>query len=257
MAPQILIIKTGTTIQSLLQQGQDFECWFRSGMGLAASNAPVCNLYQGEPLPALENIDGIVITGSPAYVTDLAPWNQVGADYLRAAHDCGIPILGVCYGHQLLAWGFGGTVDFHPGGREIGTVPIELTAAAAQDPLFAGLPSRFKAQVSHLQSVIERPQQAVLLAGNDFEVNHAFRLGETTWCVQFHPEFSAEITRAYIRQRAVDIAKEGLDPDKLLEATEETETASSLLLRFVDIVQYRKAGDQSPPTSANSSSTTS
>lgn len=256
MAMQILIIKTGTTIPSLLEQGQDFEDWFRLGMGLEPAQAPLCNLYLEEPLPALDNIDGIVITGSPAYITDLAPWNQIGADYLRAAHDREIPILGVCYGHQLLAWGFGGTVDFHPGGREIGTAPIELTAAAAQDPLFAGLPSRFKAQVSHSQSVIERPQQAVLLAGNDFEENHAFRLGETTWCVQFHPEFDAGITRAYISQRAEDIAKEGLDPDKLLAAAEETEAASSLLLRFVEFVQNSKAGIQSPPTSANSSSTT-
>ncbi len=236
-AIRILVIKTGTTVKSLLARGEDFELWFRDGMELKQSQVAVCNVYLDEPLPDLGTIDGIVITGSPAFLTDLAPWNFVAADYLRQAHKYGMPILGICYGHQLLAWAFGGRVDFNPRGREIGSVDIDLSEAAETDTLFSGYPSEFCVQVSHLQSVIELPESATLLASNDYDHNHGFRLGERTWCLQFHPEFTAEITRAYIRERATEIAAEGLDPQALLTRVQETETAASLLQRFVSIVE--------------------
>lgn len=237
----ILIIKTGSTISSLLKNGQDFEDWFQFGMGLEAAEVSVCNLHQGEPLPNLDKVSGVVITGSPAFVTDLAPWNFAGADYLREAHAREIPILGICYGHQMLAWAFGGSVDFNPQGREIGTVPVVLSAQAVTDPLFQSLPAQFKVQVSHLQSVLERPHDAVLLASNDFDINHGFRIGRSTWCLQFHPEFDADITRAYIRERSGEITSEGLDPAELLAHVEETATAGSLLLHFARYVRENSA----------------
>lgn len=232
----ILVIKTGTTIDALLRKGEDFEHWFQKGMRLEDDQLSTCEIFNHQPLPALSRVDGIVVTGSPAFLTDLAPWNFVAAEYLRDAHKEGVPILGICYGHQLLAWAFGGKVDFNPRGREIGTVEIELSEGAQDDVLFSGLPARIDVQVSHLQSVIELPANAQLLASNDFDPNHGFRLGERTWCLQFHPEFDAEITRAYIRGRASDIAAEGLMPDSLLANVNETEDASSLLLRFASIV---------------------
>lgn len=234
---QILIMKTGTTIKTLLQEGSDFEHWFQRGMGLENEEVSVCSLHEGESLPPVENFSGIVITGSPAYVTDLAPWNFVGADYLRKAHDRRIPILGICYGHQLLAWAFGGKVGFHPRGREIGTVEVKLTSEAPRDPLFRGLPMQFQAQASHLQSVLELPPEAVLLASNDFDVNHGFRLGESTWCLQFHPEFDAAIIGAYIRERSEEIRSEGLDPDALIDGIVETPISRSLLERFVHLAR--------------------
>lgn len=242
----VLIIKTGNTIDSLLAGGEDFEDWFALGLAHGKQSKDlnaqvmVVESHRGETLPALEKISGLIITGSPAYVTDLAAWNYTVADYVKLAHEAGVPQLGICYGHQLIAWAFGGEVGFHPAGREIGTVPVRLQEPARADSLFGQLPAEFLAQASHLQSVLRLPDSAVLLGGNDFDPNHCFRIGEFTWCAQFHPEFDARIIRAYIKERAGDIAAEGLDPDGLLETVQETPESASLLLRFMEIIERRE-----------------
>lgn len=236
MVKKILIMKTGSTLPSLLAKNEDFEDWFINGSGQEASKFTVCSIHLQEQLPALREISAIIITGSPAYLTDLEPWNETGADYIRMAHASDIPMLGVCYGHQLIAWAFGGKVGFHPQGREIGTVAIRKTADSDSDRLFRQLPREFCAQASHLQSVIDLPVEAVLLAANDFDPNHAFRLGKSTWSVQFHPEFTAAVTAAYIEERSVQIRSEGLDPEALQQNLQATPESAGLLKQFVELV---------------------
>ena len=236
MRDKILIIKTGTTIPSLLDEGGDFEDWFIHGSGQSPDRFICSAVDRDEALPDINDVAATIVTGSSAFLTDLAPWNELVADYLRQLHSQNKPILGVCYGHQVLAWAFGGEVGFHPGGREIGTVDISLTQQSAGDLLFASAPDAFKAQASHLQSVTKLPEDAVLLAKNSFEAHHGFRLGRTTWGVQFHPEFSAHVMRSYIRERKSDIAEEGLDVQDLLMDVEDTPDSAALLARFIEIV---------------------
>lgn len=240
----LLIIKTGETVGPLREQGEDFEDWLIAASGLEPDRCLVRSLHRGETLPPAAAVGAVLVTGSPAYVTDEEPWNFVGAEFLRAARGLRIPVLGICYGHQLLAWTFGGEVDWHPGGREIGTVEARLTAAGRDDPLLGGLPETFAAQSSHLQTVTRLPPEARLLAVGDFEPHHAFRLDETVWGVQFHPEFTARIMRAYIEERREALAAEGLDAEALLAGVRETPDSLGLLRRFAALADGLKP--QSP-----------
>jgi GMP synthase (glutamine-hydrolysing) len=237
MSNTVLIIKTGNTIPSLRAENEDFEDWFIRGTGLGSNRFVCCAVDKGESLPAIDDVVAAIVTGSPAYVTDLAPWNEIAAVYLRLLHEQQKPILGVCYGHQLLAWAFGGVVGFHPKGREIGTIDVELTREAASDLLFDKMPKKFSAQASHQQSVLSLPDEAVLLAKNSFDAHHAFRLGSSTWGVQFHPEFSAHVMSSYIRERRNDIAKEGLNVEELLARVEATPVSASLLQHFSELIK--------------------
>ena len=232
MNKRILILKTGNTIDSLLEQGEDFEDWFIAESARSSEEFVTRSLHNNEDLEDLDTIAGIIITGSPAYVTDEEEWNFVGAEYLRKAYELEIPMLGVCYGHQLIAWAFGGEVDYHPQGREIGTVAIELTAAADEDPLFENLPEEFLVQVSHQQSVTGLPVNAIRLAANSFEPNQAYRLGPYTWGVQFHPEFTADIVKEYICARRDAIESEGINAEGLLEKLQATPFSVNLLQKF-------------------------
>ncbi len=236
--PRVVILKTGTTYPALLETFGDFDSWF------VARLAPELNVHvvdvTADDLPGHpEDWDGIVITGSPAMVSDRAPWSERTAGWLAEAVRAEVPVLGVCYGHQLLAHALGGEAGFHPGGRETGTHTVELLDKAMDDALFKGLPRQFPAQLTHRQSVLRLPENAVLLGRNGFEAHQAFRVGPCAWGVQFHPEFSSGVMRAYLKVQAPDLEKEGLDADGLLANVVDAPEASSLLDRFSQFVMNR------------------
>jgi len=236
--PRVVILKTGTTYPSLRDTFGDFDSWFVARLA-SELNVNVVDVTVDELPGVPHNWDGIVVTGSPAMVSDRALWSERTGHWLADAVKAQIPVLGVCYGHQLLAHALGGEVGFHPGGRETGTHPVELLDAALDDPLFQGLPRRFPAQLTHRQSVLRLPEGATLLARNDFEAHQAFRVGPCAWGVQFHPEFSDEVMRAYLEVQAPDLRKEGLDADALLAGVSSAPEASSLLERFSRVVMNR------------------
>jgi GMP synthase (glutamine-hydrolysing) len=236
MFKKMLIIKTGSTVPSLLEKGEDFEDWIIEGSGLKADRFQTSSVHLGEKLPDINSVSGIIITGSPAYLTDLEQWNFIAAEYLHQAYQLAIPMLGICYGHQLIAWAFGGEVDFHPRGREIGTVQIELTGESTADLLLKNPPDVFPVQASHQQTVCRLPPEAILLAANEFDPHHCFRLGACTWGVQFHPEFSAEVIAEYILARQQAITEEGLDAAALLDQLQASPESAALLKQCARIV---------------------
>jgi GMP synthase (glutamine-hydrolysing) len=232
----LAIIKTGSTFPTIKQQFGDFENWIIAACVLPTEKVLVVNVHEGDALPPITQLSGIIITGSPAMVTDQQPWMLALAAWLPSVITANLPLLGICFGHQILAQALGGTVDYHPQGREIGTVDISLTAAGKTDKLLGSLPHTFKAHVTHAQSVLTLPSDAHHLAENPFESNHALRLGENAWSVQFHPEFSADIMREYINQQAEALLINGRDINSLQNGVEETRLANGLLKRFMEIV---------------------
>lgn len=199
--PRILIVQAGRTLPAIRARHGDFPEWFRRGLGLARDQVEVVRACDDEGLPEPCAYAGVVVTGSPSMVTQRLAWSESAAAWLARVVDAGMPVLGVCYGHQLLAHALGGRVDYHDSGREIGTVAIECLAAARDDALFGAAPMHFPAHASHQQSVLELPPRAVVLARSAHDPHHAVRYGERAWGLQFHPEFSVDIMRGYLRAR--------------------------------------------------------
>jgi GMP synthase (glutamine-hydrolysing) len=135
-----------------------------------------------------------------------------------------------------LAHALGGTVGNNPAGKEFGTVIAHLNDSAADDPLFSDLSANISVHVCHTQTVLSLPPTARVLAFNDMDGCHAFACGKHAWGVQFHPEFDADITRAYIQEHRQELEAEGQDPDQLIKACIDTPIGNRLLRRFAEIV---------------------
>ena len=230
--PPFLIIETGQPVASMRRHGS-FGHWIRVAAGLDRDDTVVVDVEHGDELPSREGFAGVIVTGSAAMVTDRLPWSEHTAAWLRDAAHAGLPLFGICYGHQLIAHALGGEVGPNEVGREMGTVRIHLRPQAQGDPLFAGLPDAFAAQATHLQSVLRPPVDATVLAHNDHDACHAFRWGEAAWGVQFHPEFSAGHMRGYIRARHDALAREQRCGKQLASEVHATPQARRILRRFI------------------------
>ncbi|HPR64675.1 MAG TPA: glutamine amidotransferase [Thermoanaerobaculia bacterium] len=232
MAAPLLILKTGSTYPEIASGHGDFEDWFiriieSCGAAYEVVDATV-------PFAAdLTRFSGAILTGSLASAYWDEPWIGTIADWIRRAVRSGKPILGVCFGHQMLGRALGGTVRRCTNGLELGTVEIHLTGEGKSDPLFEGLPDTFQAQETHVDEVVTPPPGAHVLAKNSHSAIQAMACGEDVWGVQFHPEITDEIMRSLI----LDLNTKGKlrESDSLLSDIRPTPVAEGILKRFISL----------------------
>ncbi|MFB6298154.1 MAG: type 1 glutamine amidotransferase [Salinirussus sp.] len=148
--------------------------------------------------------DAAVVTGSRASVYWDEPWIGSLKQWVGDAVESGLPFLGVCYGHQLLADVLGGRVE-GMGEYEIGYRTVEHDGSV----LFEGIDREFTAFTTHSDRVVELPPGAERIAVNDYGI-HGFRCGDV-FTVQFHPEYDLETAETVTRAK----------DDQLSEATME------------------------------------
>ena len=266
---KLLIIKTGGTFPIIKGQFGDFEEMIRTAVDLKSEEVVVAPVYKGiEVLPALENIGAIIITGSHSMVTDREEWSEQLKVWLQQIVHFQIPTLGICYGHQILAEAFGGKVDDHPKGIEIGTTTISFTEAGREDTLIGCLSpvlyrsikgsnqgineiiSGIVGHVTHSQTVVKLPKQAVVLANNDFEQHHAFKLNHM-YGVQFHQEFTADIIHAYIDEQRAQLEARGLCVDMIHKTVVDNEYGKQLLQQFILHAGLKKEIPKVPSSASN------
>lgn len=241
----VLIIRTGHAPDRIRARHGDFPQWFQRAARLQAGRVRIVDVAAGEELPAPRLTAGAIITGSGAMVTERLDWSERTAAWVRDAMDIELPLFGVCYGHQLMAHALGGRVDYLPGGREIGTQTITRLAETTPDALLDSAPARFAAHTTHEQAVLEPPPGAVRLARSERDPHQVLRYGEHAISTQFHPEFSAEVMRAYVLHKAGRGARRELQQLDVFRDVAATPEARGLLARFA-----RRAGWLERPASA-------
>ncbi|MEO8985124.1 MAG: glutamine amidotransferase [Rhodanobacter sp.] len=197
----VVILLAGHAPDAIRARHGDFPSWFCRAARLPKSRVRVVNIAAEEALPDIDAIAGAIITGSGAMVTDRLAWSEQTALWIRGAVDRSLPLFGVCYGHQLMAHALGGRVDYLPGGREIGTQLISRCGQAATDRAVQALPSTFRAHTTHEQAVLQAPASAQVLARSARDPHQVLRYGPHALSTQFHPEFSAEVMRAYVLRK--------------------------------------------------------
>ncbi len=154
-------------------------------------------LDEGEELPDWRAYGAVVVMGGAMGAGEEAqhPWLVPEKRLIAAAVAAGLPYLGVCLGAQLLAASLGARVSVARQ-AELGVLSVQLTPAAAEDPVFAGLPAAFETLQWHRETY-ELPAGAVQLARSQDCEQQAFALGRA-YGVQFHLEVDARMMGAWI-----------------------------------------------------------
>jgi GMP synthase-like glutamine amidotransferase len=171
-------------------------------------------LRDGEPLPDLEAIDGVISLGGEQSVLDIErdPMLTAEAAFLREAVEHEIPTLGVCLGAQLLAHTLGGRVLRLPQQR-IEWVPIAPLPAAEGDPVVGSLPDGAVA-LHWNEDGFEPPPGAVELLERPGLTAEAFRYGDCAWGVQFHPEVHDEGLDGWYKAGYAELSAAGITEEQ-------------------------------------------
>ncbi len=151
-------------------------------------------LDHGEQIPAIDGFDGLWVMGGPMDVwqEDVHPWLREEKDFIRdAVVEKGVPFLGLCLGHQLLAEAVGGSVG--PSETpEIGVMPVNQTELGAESIYFDGAPGKIDCLQWHSAEVRSLPPDVKVLATSPACVVQAMSWGPRAFSAQFHVEAEAD-----------------------------------------------------------------
>ena len=149
-------------------------------------------LFEGDRVPPdFDDVDGVISMGGAMDVDqkDAYPWIEQEMNYLRRAHEAGLPIVGICLGAQLIAEALGGTVG-KMDKPEVGWAEVKLAFPGTIDPVYAGIPWQTMQMHMHGCEVKELPADSTPLASSAMCKTQAFKVGLTTYALQYHPEWT-------------------------------------------------------------------
>lgn len=226
----------------LVIQHEDIVGIARLGAWLEDAGAELvtCRPDQGDQIPeGFDGVDGLGVLGGTAAPQEDEHWPWLPA--VRAlqgrAVDESFPALNICLGAQLCAVAY--DVDVLRRERpQVGVHQLRLRPEASQDPLFAGVPAMPKAVLWHQEQISAVPDGAVhLVEGSDAPVQ-AFRLGESSWSLQFHPEPDESTVRTWAEAKGSLVPRAGETVDRVMagyraQASEIEDSFRPLAERFV------------------------
>lgn len=198
---KIGILQTGHAPDALRPDHGDYPDLFQrllAGHGFAYQTWAVVD---GDFPTGPQDADGWLITGSRFGAYEDHPWIAPLEALIRAIHAADVPLVGICFGHQIIAQALGGKVEKFPGGWSVGRNEYDF------DGDIVAL------NAWHQDQVTVRPEGAKVCASSDFCANAALVYGDRIFTVQAHPEFSKPFLADMIEKRG-----RGLVPDLLLDA---------------------------------------
>ncbi|SOC18740.1 type 1 glutamine amidotransferase [Rhodobacter maris] len=201
---RIGILQTGQSPEPLREEAGDYPDMFTA---LLAHPELSFQRYDVEHMqfPAdVHDCDGWLITGSRHGAYEDHAFIPPLEDFIRKAIEAGVPMVGICFGHQIIAQAMGGKVERYEGGWAVGPQTYD----------FEGEPVTLNAW--HRDQVTRRPEGARVIACNDFCANAALVYGETALTIQAHPEFRDAFVEGLITTRGP-----GVVPDPLMAAARE------------------------------------
>jgi len=215
----------------------------------AGARLEVVRPYRGAVVPQPATYDALLVLGGDMGADDDAtvPWLGPLKAHLRDAVAAGVPVLGICLGHQLVAAALGGVVRQSPGGPALGVVPVVWEGAAADDPLFSGVTAAEGVVHWNADVGVTPPRGSTVLATSGDGSVEAARFAPAAWGIQAHPEVDAAVCRQWAEVDREDHLERRVDQEALLATIEGAEAELQrqwrpLGERFAELATARRAG---------------
>ncbi len=196
--------------------------------------------YNNEFPTDLTRYQGIVLAGSPHGAYEDIPWIQREHQLIQEAAALGIPMLGICFGSQILASALCGRDQvFRRSTCDIGYVPMQVATVAHADPVVGGMPDASPMFVWHNDEVRAGHPDMVILASSADCPNQVWRWrDQPIWGVQGHLEISLVHAPAWFADCREVMISDGADVDALLANAVEQTAAQTILQRFADYIAH-------------------
>ncbi len=203
-------------------------------------------VHRGDFPPQPEAFDGWVMTGSVASVNDPDPWVQRLAEQVRWLHDRRVPLVGLCFGHQMVAHALGGRVGPSPQGWRVGVAPTHFhthshtrfhATPAWMDPVQTSI----RLFAAHAEQVLAAPPAARVLGGDDFAPVGAMAVGEHILTTQYHPELSRDFMMALLQANPAP-----WPPELVARAVQQVQEPVDAALFFRWMVRFLEAPRAAP-----------
>lgn len=195
------ILQTGLAPENLTPAMGDYPDMFQRLLADQGFSFATYQVVNGEFPADVHAADGWLITGSRHGVYEDHPWIAPLEQFIRDAYGAHVPLVGICFGHQIVAQAMGGRVERYAGGWAVGPTDYDFNGET------------ITLNAWHRDQVVEKPATAQVIASNDFCANAALLYDDRVLTVQAHPEFRPEFVDGLIQTRG-----KGLVPEAVLSA---------------------------------------
>tara|TARA_B100000614_G_scaffold262807_1_gene298708 strand:- start:4721 stop:5413 length:693 start_codon:yes stop_codon:yes gene_type:complete len=229
---KLLIISAGPGLKQIRETHGHAVDWITSLVRSPNVNINVNNIYDGEDFNS-SDYDAWIITGSAFSVLDNSKWINLLKNKIIEGYKKNIPIMGICFGHQIICEALGGKVNRNHLGWELGSYKIKFNSSVNSFDIFKNIDFNDFFYFSHEDIVTQLPEKAVKIASNKMGLQ-AFVIDNRIFGVQFHPEFNKEIMEMYIKIRY----EKGIINN--LVKVNKSKTSHKIIANFIKFCEERK-----------------